>query len=114
MKSKMKMIPNTVGTMIREFFDETHVPILYIDMDHYLPRLKLDPAAISKTLFGAHLIAGRLEDLPLKGEYGERESEAYPPALRTRARQLWPGGKDDARRPRVDRPARDGFLHGPR
>ena len=69
----------TVGTMIREFFDETHVPILYIDMDHYLPRLKLDPASINKTLFGAHLIAGRLEDLPLKGDYGQRESEPAGP-----------------------------------
>jgi creatinine amidohydrolase len=65
----------TVGTMIREFFDETHVPLLYIDMDHYLPRLKLAPATISKTLFGAHYIAGRLDDLPLKGEYGESHAE---------------------------------------
>src|SRR4051794_21327382 len=33
--------PLTVGTLAREFFEETHVPILYIDMDLYLPKLKL-------------------------------------------------------------------------
>jgi len=27
--------------LVREFFDEEHVPILYIDMDTYLPKLKL-------------------------------------------------------------------------
>jgi creatinine amidohydrolase len=63
----------TVGTMVRNFFDETHVPILYIDMDHYLPRLNLPADARSKVLYGAHLITGRLEDLALKGEYGAAE-----------------------------------------
>ena len=33
--------PLTGGTLVREFFDEEHVPILYIDMDTYLPKLKL-------------------------------------------------------------------------
>jgi creatinine amidohydrolase len=61
----------TVGTMVREFFEETHVPILYIDMDHYLPRLQLPADARSKLLFGAHRITGRMEDMPLRGEYGE-------------------------------------------
>lgn len=68
--------PLTVGTMVREFFDETHVPILYIDMDHYLPRLNLAPDARTKLLFGAHAITGRIEDLPLKGDYGAAESAA--------------------------------------
>ncbi len=71
--------PLTVGAMVRDFFDETHVPILYIEMDHYLPRLKLEPAATAKTLFGAHFITGRLEDLPLQGDYGGRESAAAGP-----------------------------------
>src|SRR5690348_6421071 len=35
--------PLTAGTLVREFYDERHVPILYIDMDAYLPRLKLTP-----------------------------------------------------------------------
>ena len=33
--------PLTGGTLVREFFDEEHVPLLYIDMDTYLPKLKL-------------------------------------------------------------------------
>jgi creatinine amidohydrolase len=71
--------PLTGGTLAREFFDEEHVPILYIDMDLYLPRLKLAADARSKALYGAHLITGRLIDLPLKGDYGEAESKASGP-----------------------------------
>lgn len=71
--------PLTVGTLVREFFDEKHVPILYIDMDLYLPKLNLAPAARSRVLYGAHRIAGRLEDLPLKGDYGVAESKAAGP-----------------------------------
>jgi creatinine amidohydrolase len=66
----------TVGTLVREFFEETHVPILYVDMDTYLPKLKLSPDARSKALYGAHYITGRIEDIPLKGDYGEKESQA--------------------------------------
>src|SRR2546421_12956877 len=33
--------PVTVGTLGREFFEETHSPILYMAMDPYLPQLKL-------------------------------------------------------------------------
>jgi creatinine amidohydrolase len=66
----------TAGTLVREFFDETHVPILYVDMDHYLPRLKLPADYRQRQLYGAHLITGRIEDLPLKGDYGASESRA--------------------------------------
>ncbi len=66
----------TVGTLVREFFDEKHVPILYIDMDEYLPKLKLPADARTKVLYGAHYITGRIEDLPLKGDYGEAESHS--------------------------------------
>lgn len=59
----------TVGTMVREFFEETRVPILYIDMDKMLPRLNLTAAQRSLLLYGAHAIANRLEDLPLQGDY---------------------------------------------
>ena len=52
--------------LVREMFDEEHVPLLYVDMDTYLPKLKLDPQARSKALYGAHYITGRLIDLPLK------------------------------------------------
>jgi creatinine amidohydrolase len=68
--------PLTVGTLVREFFEETRVPILYIDMDTYFPKLKLAPDARSKTLYGAHYITGRIEDIPLKGDYGPKESQA--------------------------------------
>jgi len=68
--------PLTGGTLVREFFDEERVPILYIDMDLYLPKLKLAPDARSRALYGAHYITGRLIDLPLKGDYGEAESKA--------------------------------------
>jgi creatinine amidohydrolase len=71
--------PLTAGTLVREFYDEEHVPILYIDMDTYLPKLKLAPDARSKALYGAHYITGRLIDLPLKGDYGEAESKPAGP-----------------------------------
>src|SRR5438128_2872949 len=71
--------PLTAGTLVREFFDEEHVPILFIDMDTYLPKLKLAADARSKALYGAHYIAGRLIDLPLQGDYGPAESKAAAP-----------------------------------
>lgn len=71
--------PLTVGTLVREFFDEEHVPILYIEMDTYLPKLKLSPESRDKLLYGAHYISGRIIDLPLKGDYGEAESMAAGP-----------------------------------
>lgn len=71
--------PLTVGTLVREFFEETQVPILYIEMDRHLPRLNLAPADRDKLIYGAHLIADRLDDLPLKGDYGEAESKASAP-----------------------------------
>jgi creatinine amidohydrolase len=71
--------PLTGGTLVREFYDQEHVPILYIDMDTYLPKLKLPPDARSKALYGAHYITGHLIDLPLKGDYGEAESKPAGP-----------------------------------
>jgi len=71
--------PLTAGTLVREFYDSEHVPLLYIDMDAYLPKLKLPPGARDKALYGAHYITGRIIDLPLKGDYGEAESMASGP-----------------------------------
>src|SRR6185295_12828535 len=31
--------PLTAGTLVREFYDVEHVPILYIDVDNFLPKL---------------------------------------------------------------------------
>jgi creatinine amidohydrolase len=64
----------TVGTMVREFYDQEHVPILYIDMDTYLPKLKVTAEQRSKLLYGTHYIAGRIEDIPVQGDYGRKES----------------------------------------
>src|ERR1041384_2401536 len=71
--------PLTGGTLVREFFDVEHVPILYIDMDMFLPKLKLAADARSKALYGAHYITGRIIDIPLKGDYGQAESRAAGP-----------------------------------
>src|SRR5437899_5081870 len=71
--------PLTAGVLVREVFDEEHVPLLYIDMDTFLPKLKLDPQTRSKALYGAHYMTGRLIDLPLQGDYGEAESKAAGP-----------------------------------
>ncbi len=71
--------PLTVGTMVREFFEETQVPILYINMDTYLPRLQLTEAERSRTLYGAFSLTGHLVDLPLKGDYGPKESGPAAP-----------------------------------
>src|SRR3954452_18204097 len=68
--------PLTGGTLVREFFDEEHVPIMYIDMDMYLPKLNRPAHARSKALYGARYIPGRRIDRPLKGDYGEPESKA--------------------------------------
>jgi creatinine amidohydrolase len=68
--------PLTVGPMVREFYDERHVPILYIDMDMYLPKLKIAPEARAKLMYGTHYLAGRIEDLPVQGDYGHAESVA--------------------------------------
>jgi creatinine amidohydrolase len=71
--------PLTAGTLVREFYDVQHVPILYIDMDTYLPKLKLAADARSRAVYGAHYITGRIIDLPLKGDYGEAESKPAGP-----------------------------------
>jgi creatinine amidohydrolase len=71
--------PLTAGTLVREFYDQERVPILYIDMDAYLPKLKLPPDARSKLMYGTHYIAGRIIDIPCKGDYGEAESEPAGP-----------------------------------
>lgn len=68
----------TAGTLVREFFDETRVPILYINMDTYLPRLNLAAADRDRVLYGAHQMTGRLDDLALRGEYAESPAPNVP------------------------------------
>lgn len=68
----------TLGTLARQFFEEERVPILYIDVDRHMERLEIQTAQRSRIVFGAHRIAGRLEDMPLRGDYGPGVGE--PPA----------------------------------
>jgi creatinine amidohydrolase len=54
--------PQTLSPLVREFFDETKDPILYIETGGLLRKVNGDH---NKVLFGAYSIAGRLEDIPL-------------------------------------------------
>jgi hypothetical protein len=64
----------TGATLAREFFEETAVPILYIEMGDHLRSLNIPREEMSKAVYGCHLIAGRLIDLPLQGDYGAKEA----------------------------------------
>lgn len=73
----------TVSPMVRDFYDETGVPILYMDMTMQLfnhardlfqtDKMAADPKAFMKLLdsmfVGAYQIMGRIEDVPLTTEY---------------------------------------------
>lgn len=73
----------TVSPMVRDFYDETGVPILYMDMNMQMfnnardlfqtDKIATDPKAFMKLLdsmfVGAYQIMGRLEDVPLTTEF---------------------------------------------
>jgi len=73
----------TVSPMVRDFYDETGVPILYMDMTMQLfnnardlfqaDKMQTDPKAFMKLLdsmfVGAYQIMGRLQDVPLTSEF---------------------------------------------
>jgi creatinine amidohydrolase len=54
---------------VRQFYDETHVPILYLESAVFRrPNASSKPpifADFAKMLYGAYAIAGRLEDIPV-------------------------------------------------
>jgi creatinine amidohydrolase len=54
--------PQTLSPLIREFFDETKDPILYIELGGLMRKVNADH---NKVLFGAYSVVGRLEDIPL-------------------------------------------------
>ncbi len=54
--------PQTLSPLIREFFDETKDPILYIELGGLMRKANAD---FNKVLFGAYSVMGRLEDIPL-------------------------------------------------
>ncbi len=57
--------PLFVGSMVREFFDETHVPILAIDAAAVARKMNQDRG---KLLYGAYSLLNRIDDLPLAGD----------------------------------------------
>jgi len=57
--------PLTVGTMVRAFFEETHVPILNIEVSNVVRAMKGD---YSKMMYGEYSMLGRMGDIPLSGE----------------------------------------------
>ena len=84
-------VPTTdfLVAMVTDFFDETKVPPLYLDINAYLtnmgvrPKMSFDPEAMRRkptlkdgtevdgfndTMFGAYKLAGRLNAIPAKGE----------------------------------------------
>jgi creatinine amidohydrolase len=54
--------PQTLSPLIREFFDETKDPILYIETGNLIRKVNGD---FNKVLFGAYSVVGRLTDIPL-------------------------------------------------
>lgn len=54
--------PETLSPLVREFFDETKDPILYIEMGGLMRKAHAD---FNKVLFGAYSVVGRLDDIPL-------------------------------------------------
>ena len=79
----------TCSPMVRDFFDETGVPILYMDMVMQMQGSAKDiismeeamknPAAFMEKLdsmfVGAYDLLGRLEDVPITGEFYHREPQ---------------------------------------
>jgi creatinine amidohydrolase len=54
--------PQTLSPLVREIFDETKDPILYIELGGLMRKVNAD---FNKVLFGAYSVVGRLEDIPL-------------------------------------------------
>ena len=65
----------TAGTLARQFFEEERVPILYIDLDQHMVKLGISRHDRSHTIYGAHALTGRLEDIPLAGDYSSNIME---------------------------------------
>lgn len=58
----------TVSSMVRDFFDKTKAPILYIDMITAMRNIKMNvfqPSVFHSMLIGAYSLLGKLEEVPL-------------------------------------------------
>ena len=83
----------TVSPMVRDFYDETGVPILYMDMNmqmihnardlFQMDKMATDPKAFMRLLdsmfVGGYQIMGRLEDVPLTAEFDVETAQSCAP-----------------------------------
>ncbi|MDQ0256714.1 creatinine amidohydrolase [Evansella vedderi] len=70
----------TVSSMVRDFFDKTKAPVLYMDMITAISNVQKNPPKnpfdkINEMLVGCYSVMGRLEDVPLN--VPESESVSY-------------------------------------
>lgn len=78
----------TISPMLREFFEETKCPILYIDTIMTIMKMKPNPLfeaapdtdTFSEVILAGYDILGRLEDVPLTSEVGDW-SEQVPSSV---------------------------------
>src|SRR5207237_2870609 len=56
--------PLYVGAMVRDFFEETHVPILSIDSIDAAQADRAFKGPKDKLIYGKYALVGRIEDLP--------------------------------------------------
>ena len=69
----------TICPMIRDFYDETGVPILYVDAMIHMNKCRdlfTDFGAFHDITVGAYQIMGRLEDIPFVTGYDHREKQS--------------------------------------
>ena len=73
----------TCSPMVRDFFDETGVPILYMDLTMQMTRnaadLFADLDSFHAITVGAYKIMGRLEDIPLTAAYAHSDPQSCAP-----------------------------------
>ena len=72
----------TICPMLRDFYDETGVPILYLDCMIHLNKCRdIFPsmAALNDIFVGAYQIMGRLEDIPLVTGYADFKAQSCAP-----------------------------------
>ena len=73
----------TCSPMVRDFFDETGVPILYMDLSmqmmHHARDLFKSMDSFHAITVGAYQIMGRLSDVPFTTEFSIRKSRPARP-----------------------------------
>ena len=73
----------TCSPMVRDFFDETGVPILYMDLTMQMTKNAADLFAnldsFHAITVGAYKIMGRLEDIPLTAAYAHSDPQSCAP-----------------------------------